>query len=74
MKGKKYLRGCRPELYKGLNRLYASAASHFRPADRASEHILKAHGLSIYFDRIWNDFTATPSKPDEATRNFYAAT
>jgi pimeloyl-ACP methyl ester carboxylesterase len=28
----------------------------------------------IYFDRIWNDFTADPSKPDEATRNFYAAT
>lgn len=28
----------------------------------------------IYLDRIWNDFTADPSKPDEATRNFYAAT
>jgi pimeloyl-ACP methyl ester carboxylesterase len=28
----------------------------------------------IYFDRIWNDFTGDPSKPDEATRNFYAAT
>jgi pimeloyl-ACP methyl ester carboxylesterase len=28
----------------------------------------------IYFDRIWNDFTADPSKPDEATRSFYAAT
>ena len=28
----------------------------------------------IYFDRIWNDFTADPSKPDEATRNFFAAT
>jgi pimeloyl-ACP methyl ester carboxylesterase len=27
----------------------------------------------IYFDRIWNDFTADPSKPDEATRNFFAA-
>ena len=28
----------------------------------------------IYLDRIWNDFTADPSKPDEATRNFFAAT
>jgi len=24
----------------------------------------------IYFDRIWNDFTGDPGKPDEATRNF----
>ena len=24
--------------------------------------------------RIWNDFTGDPSKPDEATRNFFAAT
>ncbi len=28
----------------------------------------------IYLDRIWNDFTADPSKPDEDTRNFFAAT
>ncbi|MGH9511967.1 MAG: alpha/beta fold hydrolase [Terriglobales bacterium] len=28
----------------------------------------------IYFDRIWNDFTGNPSEPDEATRNFFAAT
>src|SRR5713226_8314109 len=28
----------------------------------------------IYFDRIWNDFTGDPGKPDEATRNFFAAT
>ena len=28
----------------------------------------------IYFDRIWNDFTADPGKPDETTRNFFAAT
>src|SRR5579863_190779 len=28
----------------------------------------------IYFDRIWNDFTADPSKPDEVTRDFFAAT
>src|SRR3984957_15207183 len=28
----------------------------------------------IYFDRIWNDFTGDPANPDEATRNFFAAT
>ena len=28
----------------------------------------------IYFDRIWNDFTADPAKPDDATRDFFAAT
>src|SRR5205823_11056762 len=28
----------------------------------------------IYFDRIWNDFTGDPSEPDDATRNFFAAT
>src|SRR6202041_1624870 len=28
----------------------------------------------IYLDRIWNDFTGDPSEPDEATRNFFAAT
>jgi pimeloyl-ACP methyl ester carboxylesterase len=27
-----------------------------------------------YFDRIWNDFTGDPAKPDEATRNFFTAT
>ena len=28
----------------------------------------------IYFDRIWNDFTGDPGKPDEATRDFFTAT
>jgi pimeloyl-ACP methyl ester carboxylesterase len=27
----------------------------------------------IYLDRIWNDFSASPSEPDELTRKFYAA-
>lgn len=27
----------------------------------------------IYFDRIWNTFTADPHKPDEATRDFFTA-
>jgi pimeloyl-ACP methyl ester carboxylesterase len=28
----------------------------------------------IYLDRIWNDFTGDPGKPDDATRNFFTAT
>src|ERR1700693_991475 len=28
----------------------------------------------IYFDRIWNDFTGYPAKPDNETRYFFAAT
>jgi pimeloyl-ACP methyl ester carboxylesterase len=28
----------------------------------------------IYLDRIWNDFTGDPGKPDEATRNFFTKT
>src|SRR6266581_348816 len=27
----------------------------------------------LYLDRIWNDFSATSTQPDEATRKFYAA-
>jgi pimeloyl-ACP methyl ester carboxylesterase len=27
----------------------------------------------LYLDRIWNDFSASPTQPDEATRKFYAA-
>lgn len=27
----------------------------------------------IYFDRIWNDFSGDPTKPDEATRNAFTA-
>jgi pimeloyl-ACP methyl ester carboxylesterase len=27
----------------------------------------------IYLDRIWNNFSATPTQPDELTRKFYAA-
>jgi pimeloyl-ACP methyl ester carboxylesterase len=27
----------------------------------------------IYLDRIWNDFSASPTQPDELTRKFYAA-
>jgi pimeloyl-ACP methyl ester carboxylesterase len=27
----------------------------------------------VYLDRIWNNFSATPTQPDELTRKFYAA-
>jgi len=27
----------------------------------------------IYFDRIWNDFSSSPTLPDEATRNFFTS-
>lgn len=38
------------------------------------EERLVAGRERIYLDRIWNDFTADPGKPDEATRNFFTAT
>jgi pimeloyl-ACP methyl ester carboxylesterase len=31
------------------------------------------HARRIYLDRIWNDFTGSTDKPDEATRAYYAA-
>src|SRR6202040_1126106 len=33
---------------------------------------LVAAAARISFDRIWNDFTGDPGKPDEATRNVFA--
>ena len=38
------------------------------------EERLVAGRERIYLDRIWNDFTGDPSKPDEATREFFTAT
>lgn len=46
---------------------------HFNFHGRDAERLV-AGRERIYFDRIWNDFTADPSKPDEATRSFFAAT
>jgi len=46
---------------------------HFNFHGRDAERLV-AGRERIYFDRIWNDFTADPGKPDEATRNFFAAT
>src|SRR5246500_303482 len=37
------------------------------------EERLVAGRERIYLDRIWNDFSGDPSKPDEATRAYYAA-
>ena len=39
----------------------------------AVERLVAGHER-IYFDHIWDDFTGDPSKPDEATRNFFTAT
>jgi pimeloyl-ACP methyl ester carboxylesterase len=44
---------------------------HFHGPD--AERLVAARER-IYLDRIWNDFTADPGKPDEATRNFFTAT
>src|SRR5437588_9183716 len=46
---------------------------HFNFHGRDAERLV-AGRERIYFDRIWNDFTGDLSKPDEATRNFCAAT
>ncbi len=46
---------------------------HFNFHGRDAERLV-AGRERIYFDRIWNDFTGDLSKPDEATRNFFAAT
>jgi pimeloyl-ACP methyl ester carboxylesterase len=37
------------------------------------EERLVAGRERIYLDRIWNDFSASPTQPDEATRAFFAA-
>lgn len=46
---------------------------HFNFHGRDAERLV-AGRERIYFDRIWNDFTGDPSKPDEDTRNFFTAT
>jgi hypothetical protein len=46
---------------------------HFNFHGRDAERLV-AGRERIYFDRIWNDFTGNPSKPDEDTRNFFTAT
>ena len=53
-------------------RILVSGTSTF--TGRMREEVEWRAGRRIYFDRIWNDFTGDPSKPDEATRNFFAAT
>jgi pimeloyl-ACP methyl ester carboxylesterase len=46
---------------------------HFNFRGRDAERLV-AGRERIYFDRIWNDFTGDPGKPEEATRDFYTAT
>jgi pimeloyl-ACP methyl ester carboxylesterase len=45
---------------------------HFSFRGRDAERLVEGRER-IYLDRIWNDFTGDPSKPDEATRAYYAA-
>jgi pimeloyl-ACP methyl ester carboxylesterase len=45
---------------------------HFSFWGRDEERLV-AGRERIYLDRIWNDFSASSSQPDEATRAFYAA-
>jgi pimeloyl-ACP methyl ester carboxylesterase len=45
---------------------------HFSFWGTDEEHLVQGRER-IYLDRIWNDFSATPAQPDEATRKFYAA-
>jgi pimeloyl-ACP methyl ester carboxylesterase/quercetin dioxygenase-like cupin family protein len=45
---------------------------HFNFHGRDAERLVQGRER-IYFDRIWDDFTGDPSKPDEATRNFFTA-
>jgi pimeloyl-ACP methyl ester carboxylesterase len=45
---------------------------HFSFQGRDAERLVEGRER-IYLDRIWNDFTGDPGKPDEATRAYYAA-
>ena len=45
---------------------------HFSFWGRDEERLVQGRER-IYLDRIWDDFSGDPSKPDEVTRAFYAA-
>jgi pimeloyl-ACP methyl ester carboxylesterase len=45
---------------------------HFSFQGRDAERLVEGRER-IYLDRIWNDFSGDPTKPDEETRDFYAA-
>ena len=45
---------------------------HFSVRGPEAERLIRGRER-VYLDRIWNAFTGDPSKPDEATRAFYAA-
>jgi pimeloyl-ACP methyl ester carboxylesterase len=44
---------------------------HFSFHGPDAERLVKGRER-IYLDRIWNDFTGDPKRPDEDTRNYYA--
>jgi pimeloyl-ACP methyl ester carboxylesterase len=45
---------------------------HFSFHGRDAERLVEGRER-IYLDRIWNDFSGDPTKPDEETRDFYSA-
>src|SRR4029450_7250408 len=45
---------------------------HFSVRGPDAERLVRGRER-IYLDRIWNAFTGDPSRPDEATRAYYAA-
>jgi pimeloyl-ACP methyl ester carboxylesterase len=45
---------------------------HFSFWGPEEDHLVQGRER-IYLDRIWNDFSASPTQPDELTRKFYAA-
>ena len=53
--------------------LKAPGVWHFNFRGPDAERLVQGRER-IYLDRIWNDFTGDPAMPDEATRDFFAAT
>jgi pimeloyl-ACP methyl ester carboxylesterase len=49
-----------------------SALWHFSFRGPDAERLVEGRER-IYLDRIWNDFSGDPSKPDEETRDYYAS-
>jgi pimeloyl-ACP methyl ester carboxylesterase len=49
-----------------------AALSHFNFHGPDAERLVEGRER-IYLDRIWNDFSGDPAKPDEETRAYYAS-
>src|SRR6266478_66860 len=66
---------CRTYMCARLKLLLNPGVWHFNlPGPDAAKAKAVSGRERMYFDGIWDDFTGDPSKPDEATRNFFAAT